>query len=124
MKKTSLLVDTDLLIYYLNVGLYTSYLESEEWQVYYSVATKKELFAKQGLTNRERRSIFSLLGRYHPVAISQAIAYRYSELRQHYPTLEREDAIIAASALVRGMPLISGNQKHFRMIAGLELLSP
>jgi predicted nucleic acid-binding protein len=124
VKKTDLLVDTDILIQYLNIGLYASYLESEEWQVYYSVATKKELLAKRGLTNQERRSILSLLGRYRSIAISQPIASRYSELRQLYSTLEREDAIIAASALVRGLPLLTGNVRHFRIVAGIDLLSP
>jgi predicted nucleic acid-binding protein len=105
-----------------NVGLYADYLENKEWQISYSVATKKELLVKRGLTNRERRSILSLLGRYRSIAISQPIASCYSELRQLYSTLEREDAILAASTLVRGLSLLSGNQKHFRMIVGLDLL--
>jgi predicted nucleic acid-binding protein len=37
--------------------------------------------------------------------------------------LAREDALIAASALVRRMPLLTGNQRHFRIVTGLVLLS-
>jgi len=46
-----------------------------------------------------------------------------TSLRRLYPTLEREDALIAASALVRGMPLLIGNRRHFRVIVGLKLFS-
>jgi len=123
VRKNPLLVDTDVLIHYLNRRLYRSYLESEGWQVYYSTVTKRELLAKQGLSNRERRAIFFLLKRYRQVKITQTIAVRYAELRRQYPTLEREDALIAASALVRRMPLLTGNQRHFCLVAGLDLLS-
>ena len=123
MRKSHLLVDTDILIPYLNHRQYRHYLESEEWQVYYSVVTKRELLAKQGLSDRERRAILSLLKRYRQIKVSQTIAGCYAELRQQYPTLEREDALIAASALVRRIPLLTGNQRHFRIVIGLTLLS-
>jgi predicted nucleic acid-binding protein len=32
------------------------------------------------------------------------------------------DALIAATALVEGLSLVSKNQRHFRFIAGLHLL--
>jgi predicted nucleic acid-binding protein len=122
--KRHLLVDTDIFISYFNDWQYREYLAGEQWQVYYSVVTRKELLAKQGLSDREQQTILLLLKRYRQVSISQAIAGRYTELRRLYPTLEREDALIAASALVRRIPLLTGNQRHFRMIAGLKLLSP
>jgi predicted nucleic acid-binding protein len=85
---------------------------------------KKELLAKKGLSDRERRAILFLLTRYRQIQVTQAIAGRYAELRRQYPVLEREDALIAASALVRRIPLLTGNQRHFRIVAGLTLLSP
>ncbi len=123
MGKSRLLVDTDIFIGYLNHRQHREYLEGEQWQVHYSVVTKKELLAKQGLSNRERRAILFLLKRYRQATITQAIAGRYAELRKLYPALEREDSLIAASALVRKMPLLTGNRRHFRIVAGLKLLS-
>ena len=123
MGKSHLLIDTDIFIDYLNHRRHRDYLEGEQWQVFYSVVTKKELLAKQGLSTRERQAILFLLKRYRQVTITQAIAGRYAELRRLYPALEREDALIAASALVRKMPLLTGNQRHFRIVAGLKLLS-
>ncbi len=124
MRKSHLLVDTDIFISYLNRRQYRYYLESERWQVYYSGVTKKELLAKKGLSDRERRAILFLLTRYRQIQVTQAIAGRYVELRRQYPVLEREDALIAASALVRRIPLLTGNQRHFRIVVGLTLLSP
>jgi predicted nucleic acid-binding protein len=120
--KSRLLVDTDILIAHLNYRRYREYLAGEQWQVYYSVVTKKELLAKQGLSGRERQAILLLLKRYRQVSITQTIADRYAELRRLYPTLEREDTLIAASALVRRLPLLTGNRRHFRIVAGLKLL--
>lgn len=124
MKKSALLVDTDVLIYYLNRRQYRHYLESENWQVYYSVVTKKELLAKQGISNRERRTIALLLRRYRRINLTSSVAVRYAELQRQYPSLERNDALIAATALVRRLPLLTGNQRHFRIVAELDLLSP
>ena len=124
MKKSALLVDTDVLIYYLNRRQYRHYLESENWQVYYSVVTKEELLAKQGISNRERRTIALLLRRYRRINLTSSVAVRYAELQRQYPSLERNDALIAATALVRRLPLLTGNQRHFRIVAELDLLSP
>ena len=55
MGKSRLLVDMDILIAHLNHLRYREYLAGEQWQVYYSVVTKKELPAKQGLSDRQRR---------------------------------------------------------------------
>jgi len=121
--KNRLLVGSDIFIGYLNHRQHREYLEGAWWQIYYSIVTKKELLAKQGLSDRERKAILFLLRRYRQVTLTQAIAGRYAELRRLYPALEREDALIAASALVRNMPLLTGNQRHFRIIVGLKLLS-
>ena len=124
MKKFSLLVDTDILIHYLNRRSYRHYLENERWQVFYSAVTKKELLAKRGLSAQERRVISLLLRHYRPIYITPTIAIQYTELRRQYPSLERNDTLIAASALVHHMPLLTGNRRHFRIIKELALLPP
>ena len=123
MRKNPVLVDTDVVIDYLNHRLYRSYFDSERWQVYYSVVTKKELLAKRGLSDRERQAIQRFLKRYRQVSLTQTIIDRFSDLRRMYPSLEHEDALIAASALARRMPLLTGNRRHFSVVAGLRLLA-
>jgi hypothetical protein len=50
------LVDTDILIAYLNRRSYRSYLEIPLNRIYYSAVTKKELLSKPGLKTSERQA--------------------------------------------------------------------
>jgi len=116
------LVDTDILMAYLNRRSYRNYLENPTNRIYYSAVTKKELLSKQGLKTSEREAILTLLRRFRLIRIDQAVATEYSRLRTNYASLAKADALIAASALVRGIPLLTQNLRHFRRISGLALL--
>jgi predicted nucleic acid-binding protein len=116
------LVDTDILIAYLNRRSYRSYLENPLNRIYYSAITKKELLSKPGLKASERQAILNLLRRFRLVRIDQTVADEYSQLRANYSSLAKGDALIAASALVRRIPLLTQNMRHFRRVRGLVLL--
>ena len=61
-RPTSLLVDTDILIDYLNgVERMRAILDSPRHRVYYSTVSTKELLAKPGLSSTERHRIRMLL---------------------------------------------------------------
>ena len=45
MGEHQLLVDTDILIAYINRRAYRSYIESPKYRIYYSAITKKELLS-------------------------------------------------------------------------------
>lgn len=122
MAKVSVLVDTDVFIDYFNSGRFSSLFDSSRFTVYYSVVTKKELLSKPGLREAERQAVLHELSRCRLVKLTEAVATRYSELRERYPSLEKEDALIAASALVKNLPLVTRNKKHFRIVAGLTVL--
>lgn len=122
MGENQLLVDTDVLIAYLNRRSYRNYLESPRYRVYYSAVTKKELLSKRGLKTSERKAILTLLRRFHLVSIDQRVADEYSRVRSLYPSLAMGDALIGASALTRKLPLLTLNLRHFRPIQGLVLL--
>ena len=122
MGKNQLIVDTDILIAYLNHRNYRSYLENRKYQVYYSAVTKKELLAKRGLKNSERLAIFAVLRRFRIISIERRVIAKYSQLRAAYPQLEKGDALIAASALVRQLPLLTQNLRHYRIVTNLVLL--
>jgi len=115
------LVDTDILIDYFNTGAHGGLLGDPRSRIYYSVVTRKELLAKKGLSSAERGAIAEALRRFRLVPLGPAIAGRYWYLRRRYPDLEKEDALIAATALVKNLPLLTGNWKHFRHVAGLAL---
>ncbi|ALA56937.1 PIN domain-containing protein [Nitrospira moscoviensis] len=123
MAKVSLLVDTDIFIDYFNTGRFDSLFNSDRFTVYYSVVTKKELLSKPGLRDTERAAIMAELKRCRLIPLSKAITACYSDLRRHHPSLEKADALIAATALARRLPLLTRNTRHFRTVGGLVLFT-
>lgn len=121
MAKVKLRVDTDVLIDFLNTGFLSSILEDQSFEIYYSVVTKKELLSKRGLRESERKAIALTLERFRVVPLNPWITERYSKLRREHRSLEKEDALIAATALTRKLPLLTRNLKHFQSIEGLTL---
>lgn len=121
MAKVSVLVDTDVFIDYFNSGRFSFLFDSSRFTVYYSVITKKELLSKPGLREAERQAILHELRRCRLVKLTEAITIRYAELRDRCPSLEKADALIAASALVRHLPLLTRNKKHFQIVADLTI---
>ncbi len=121
MAKVRFLIDTDVFIDYLNTGFLRAIFESKDFEIYYSVVTRKELLSKRGLKEAERQAILFTLKQHRIIPLNNRITTRYSELRRKYPFLEKEDALIAATALVRSLPLLTRNWKHYKAIEGLIL---
>jgi predicted nucleic acid-binding protein len=121
MAKVSVLVDTDVFIDYLNTGRFSSVFDSSVFTVYYSIVTKKELLTKLGLRETEREAIVTELSRCRLIGLSNSITARYSNLRRQYPSLDKADALIAATALVKRLPLVTRNKRHFRIVEDLPL---
>lgn len=92
MAKVSVLIDTDIFIDYFNTGRFSSLFDTERFIVYYSIITKKELLMKRGLRDAERDAVLKELRPCRLINLSRVIATRYSDLRQRYPKLEKNDA--------------------------------
>lgn len=108
MAGNALLIDTDIFIDYVKgIQPACALLDSTQFSLYYSSWTKKELLAKQGLKDRERRDIEELLGRFRLVPVDDAIAEKYWILLKKYESqgLRQADAIIAATAWQVNLPL-------------------
>lgn len=123
MAAVRVLVDTDVLIDYLNTGRHSRLLDDRRSRIYYSIVTRKELLAKEGLSAGARRAIEEVLRRCRLIPLGPAIAQQYSTLRRRYGSLEKENALVAATALVKRLPLMTGNWRHFRHIPGLVLVA-
>ena len=121
MAKISVLVDTDIFIDYFNTGRFHSLFDLDRFIVYYSVITKKELLTKPGLRDAERDAILTELSGCRLIPISASITAQYSVLRRRFLTLAKGDALIAATALIRQLPLLTRNKRHFRVIPELIL---
>ena len=121
MAKVSLLVDTDIWIDYLNAGHFDRFFESHQFIVYYSVVTRKELLAKRGLKDSERQAILFELKQHRQIELDPSIAQLFSKLRGKYHQLEKEDALIAATAIAKRLPLLTRNWRHYRQVRELRL---
>jgi predicted nucleic acid-binding protein len=121
MAKISILLDTDIFIDYFNTDRFHALFDSSRFIVYYSIITKKELLTKPGLRDNERASILAELTPCRLIPLTVSIAARYSDLRRRYPQLEQSDALIAATALVKRLPLMTRNKRHFKVISDLTL---
>jgi predicted nucleic acid-binding protein len=122
--ESALLIDTDILIDYLkSIQPACVLLDSTQFDFYYSSWTRKELLAKPDLKESERQEIDVLLGRFRIVSVDDAIAEKYWVLLKKYESqgLRQADAIIAATAWQKNLPLLTRNQKHFRFISEIEL---
>jgi predicted nucleic acid-binding protein len=121
MAKVSVFVDTDVFIDYFNTGRFHSLFDVDRFIVYYSVITKKELLTKPGLRDAEREAILTELSGCRLIPLSDSITAQYSDLRRRFPALSKGDALIAATALVKQLPLLTRNKRHFRVIPELIL---
>ena len=123
MAAVRILVDTAILIDYFNSGRHARLLLASRTVVYYSVVTRKELLTKRGLRDAERQAIMETLRRFRVVPITRAIAARYARVRAEARGIDREDALIAATAMEKRLPLMTRNWRHFRRLEGLTFFA-
>ena len=64
-----------------------------------------------------------LFERLNPIAVDDAVIAQTIRLRQ-MRKIKIPDAIIAASALIHGLPLVTNNVSDFEWIEGLSLIDP
>lgn len=121
MAKAKLLVDTDIFIDYFNYGLFKNILENRNLVIYYSAVTKKELLSKKGLKDSEKKAIFECPKQHRLISINSTILKKYDFLRQCHPKKEKEDCLIAATAINKQMPLVTKNLKHYKNFPDLML---
>ena len=90
-----------------------------------SVVTEMELLI--GCQNKtEQRNLERFLQRFQVLRLNENTCDQAVELLRQYRLshgLLIPDAMIAATALILGCPMISKNQRDFRFITGLQLLS-
>jgi predicted nucleic acid-binding protein len=120
-----LIVDTDIIIWYMRgnekARLFIDGLDGFRL----SVVSYIELV--QGLRDKtELRELRKALNDWqvNVLLIDEAISAKamfYIEKFHLSHSLTLADALIAATAVNHGMPLHTGNDKHYRMISGLEV---
>lgn len=110
-----MLADTDVLIDHLRGHRRLPAAVSS-----YSVITRTELFA--GRATEEDR-IGTLLEPLEEIPVDRAVAERAGRLRRT-TAVRTPDALIAATALEHGLPLMTRNARDFAPIADLQVIDP
>jgi len=121
-----LLVDTDILID-VGRGLDEAVAHLQAWEaereIGISAITYMELLV--GCRNkREQRAVERFVERFEVLPVSALITEQAIELLRRYRLshgLLIADALIAATAITKGIPLVSKNQRDYRFIEGVTL---
>jgi len=111
MSGIRLVSDTNPLIYVLNGSSVLSSVAADILdgkQVWVSVITELELFAKRGLNAQEKKEIEGLIDSCFVLDINSEIKKITKNLLQKY-TIRLPDAIIAATAMYLDSPLVTAD---------------
>jgi len=121
-----MIIDTDVLIWYLkgNQKAYT-FVES---QLGFNISVVTYIELVQGMRNKHELNVFRNQFRNWNAKIIHlneeisAKAMFYIERNYLSHSLQLADALIGATGLVHGMPIATGNDKHYRVISELEVI--
>jgi predicted nucleic acid-binding protein len=124
MATISYLLDSDVIIDWLRgQQRVRQFFRSKDARLYCSSITRKELLNKPGLSNHERRRILSLMRHVRVLSLNQRIVVAASELLVKYSErpLQVNDALIAATAWTKNLPLLTRNRRHYEFIEEIQL---
>jgi predicted nucleic acid-binding protein len=117
------IIDTNIIIYAANPAHIFLKPFLKDTQNAVSIITCIETLGYPLLTESNKiylKNVFQLL---HVLDLDSAIAEKAIELKQH-KKMSIGDAIIAATALVHDVPLVTRNIDDFKHIKNLKLINP
>jgi predicted nucleic acid-binding protein len=127
MATTEYLIDTNAAIDYIGEAMpqnglaFMDNVIDKEYNI--SVISRIELYAYSKLTDKDKATLDVFTGQAVILNINDDVIEKTIELRKTYKT-KLPDAIIAATAVVYGLTLISHNVKDFKNITGLSVIDP
>lgn len=109
MNGTNLVLDTNILIYYLTGDL-TAYEIVANNQIFISVITEMEMLSFTHLTEEDQKRIEQLLSLFTVISLTDKIKNKTIQIRKTYK-VKLPDAIIAATALQLEYFLVTADKK-------------
>jgi predicted nucleic acid-binding protein len=124
---TRCLIDTNVLIDYLDSNASPELIANVEQALVngsvVSVITTMELLGWRGHSTQSRQDAENLLSNMGEIGLLRPVVTEVIKLRSRLG-IKLPDAIIAASALAEGLPLMTSNTNDFKLIIGLTLIDP
>ncbi|MFZ4539249.1 type II toxin-antitoxin system VapC family toxin [Propionivibrio sp.] len=121
------LIDTNVLIDYLGGNTSSAFVLNVEQALsagsVVSVITTMELLGWRGHSEQSRCDAENLLRGMGEIGLARPVVNEVIKLRSLL-AIKLPDAIIAASALVEKLPVMTANTSDFKSIPGLSLLNP
>jgi predicted nucleic acid-binding protein len=120
-----MIIDTDVLIWYMRGNVKAKKTIDKLDSFYISVVTYMELV--QGMRNKIELSSMRQFMRAHKVQvlyITEEISTKamiYVEQNYLSSSMQLADALIAATATSNGLPILTANDKHYKVIKELEI---
>ena len=120
-----MIIDTDVLIWYMRGNDKALQLIENSENFFISVVTYMELV--QGMRNKdELNSLRQALHSWNAkiLYISEEISAKAMFAVEQYflsHSIHLADALIGATAIDYGLPLLTGNDKHYRVIKGVKI---
>ncbi len=123
------LVDTNIAIYFLDAQLpppVRAFVESvlNSGTACLSVISKMEILGWNFASPQEEVQARAFVNDLTLLALNDEVVEKTIALRKQLPKVKLPDAIIAATALVHGIPLLSRNIADFSKVPGLEVVNP
>jgi predicted nucleic acid-binding protein len=120
-------MDTNIVIYYLDNQIPSNHLEQvrhifrTSFQI--STITKIEILGWNRLTEAEKERLEGFLSAAQVFYIGEAIEQKAIELKQA-KRIATPDAVIAATALVYNLTIVTRNEKDMEKVEGLRIYNP
>jgi predicted nucleic acid-binding protein len=124
---TRFILDTNIVIYYTNNDLpnHASVFLDERVStgVFLSVVSEIELLGWNASDEKEATTLENFIAGSDIIQLTRPIVLKTIEIRKTRK-IKLPDAIIAATAIVHDLTLISRNDSDFKKIEGLDYLNP
>ncbi len=121
------LIDTNIIIYYLNDNIPDKEIEKLEniFRVSFNISTitNIEVLGWHRITQNEKIKIERFLNNAQVFYIDNIIERKSIEIKQTYK-IATPDTIIGATAIINNLTIVSRNEKNFNMIDELKIYNP
>ena len=121
------LIDTNIVIYYLNDNIPDKEIGRLEniFNLSFNISTitNIEVLGWHRITQNEKERIGKFLANARIFYVDDAIEQKSIDIKQKY-NIATPDTIIGATAIIHNLTVVTRNEKDFKMIEGLKVYNP